>query len=60
MSTKSVQPDHGAYGDSWPDNFAVPRSLSTGGWTVQSPGFDQQTFPELFPGQLTAKQASLG
>ena len=44
MSTNSIQPDHGAYGDAWPENFAIPRSLSTGGWTVQSPGFEQQTF----------------
>ena len=42
--TNSIQPDHGFFGDSWPSDFAIPRSLSTGGWTTQSPGFEQQTF----------------
>jgi hypothetical protein len=42
--TNSVQPDHGFFGSNWPDDFAIPRSLSTGGWTTQSPGYEQQTF----------------
>ena len=42
--TNSVQPDHGFFDETWPDDFAIPRSLSTGGWTVQSPGYEQQTF----------------
>lgn len=42
--TNSIQPDHGYFGENWPDDFAIPRSLSTGGWTVQAPGYEQQTF----------------
>jgi len=42
--TNSVQPDHEFFDQNWPDNFSIPRSLSTGGWTVQSPGYEQQTF----------------
>ena len=42
--TNSVQPDSSFFGSSWPDDFAIPESLSTAGWTVQAPGYQQQTF----------------
>lgn len=39
----SVQPNRGNAGN-WPKDFAIPESLSTGGWTKDDRGYAQQTF----------------
>lgn len=39
-----VQPAAGYWGDDWQKEFAIPDSLSTGGFTLQDRGYKQQTF----------------
>jgi len=39
-----VQPAAGYWGDNWQEEFAIPDSLSTGGFTLQDRGYKQQTF----------------
>lgn len=44
LEEHSIQPASGYYGQTWPASGAIPQSFSTGGWTVDSKGFVQQTF----------------